>query len=103
MSEENKTLLDVDVLPGKSEVQITVPVDIYQRLQSMIFTCFPFKDITHFNEVLAKIHKNEYTGDQLAYHFHTILWLCDQVEQEANKKGMMVKKKYDLATGKVID
>ena len=101
MAETNQNPIVLDVLPGGSEVSVNIPVDIYYRLQKMIFEAFPFKDLNHFHEILAKIHAGTADSDPLSYHLHTILWLADQIEIEAKKKGIIVKKEFDPVSGKV--
>ena len=80
-----------------------IPVCIYFGFWEMIFAAFPFSALDDLRERLAQIHAGTADNDPLSFHLHTILWLADQIELEAKKKGIVVKKEFDPATGKVKD
>ena len=103
MAETNNTPINVEVFPENTEFQITVTGDLYKRLQEMIFNAFPVKDITHLAELLDKIKKDNTADDPMAYHLHTVLWICSEMERVAKEKNILKMRKYDPVSQTYID
>jgi len=102
MSETNNNPIPIDIIEDGTEIQITVDNNLYQRLQAMIFHFFPIKDMDQFAEIIQKIKADKSHEDPLAYHLHTILWLCGEFEEKAKAQGKVVKKIYDPITKDLI-
>lgn len=101
-TDKTPEIIDLETLPPDSDITITINTDIYIRLQQLLLEALPYKDIADFQANLKKVHDGD-SKEGLAYHMHTILYILNLVEDAAKKGDKIVKKKFDLTAGKLVE
>lgn len=74
------------IKPG-SVINVSIPVDIYYRLNQFILYGFPFKNNDTFSSTLEKIQKGEEDTPE-AYHFKTLLGVQSLIENAAKEQNL---------------
>ncbi len=95
--------IQLNVIPPGSVMTIEIDTDLYIRLQQLLIDGLPYKDLSHFQEILKKVHDNKADDDPLAYSAHTILWLIHLVEESARSSGIIQQKDFDPDSQKIVE
>lgn len=102
MEESPKDIIELEVIPPDSKIHISLDTEIYVRIQKCLMEGLSFKDFEHFRKCVKEVIDGK-LEDPLSEHAYTLLLLCNIIEEAAKKDNLVVKKKFDLKSSKIVD
>jgi len=95
--------VDINVIKGDAQLNITVPAEMFERLQNLLYSGIHFKDPETAKRAITAVAAGTKDPNAETYHVRTLVWLLGLIEEAAEKQDQTLVKKFNLTTGKHVD